>query len=134
MYFWIYGLRKTLLDKCLKSPLSERTETLFKAKRQHLYHIYWSLSRQFSLQKCLWVICKILGIFVHPFSADNKYCFLNRANFLQHFQMQLSEKRKIFSEFFFAVCKSRFNFEHFQKKDDPHSWCIFELTDCEKRG
>ena len=23
MYFWTYGLRKTLLDKCLKSPVSE---------------------------------------------------------------------------------------------------------------
>ena len=23
MYFWTYGLRKTWLDKCLKSPLSE---------------------------------------------------------------------------------------------------------------
>ena len=23
MYFWIYGLQKTRLDKCLKSPVSE---------------------------------------------------------------------------------------------------------------
>ena len=49
MYFRSYGLRKTWLDKCLKSPLSEdpstsnmlkRAETLFKAELQHLYHIY----------------------------------------------------------------------------------------------
>ena len=30
--------------------------------------------------------------------------------------MQLSQKRKIFSQFFFAFSKFRFNFEHFQKK------------------
>ena len=38
--------------------------------------------------------------------------------------MQLSKKRKISSDFFFfffAFSKFRFNFEDFQKKDDPHS-------------
>ena len=30
--------------------------------------------------------------------------------------MQLSQKRKIFSEFFFAFFKFRFNFENFQRK------------------
>ena len=27
MYFWTYGLQKTWLDKCLKSPLLEDTST-----------------------------------------------------------------------------------------------------------
>ena len=27
MYFWAYGIRKTLLDKCLKSPVSEDPST-----------------------------------------------------------------------------------------------------------
>ena len=48
--------------------------------------------------------------------------------------MQLCEKRKTFCEFFFTFSKFRFSFEHFQKKDDPHSSCIFELTDSEKSG
>ena len=30
--------------------------------------------------------------------------------------MQLSQKRKILSNFFFTFSKLRFNFEHFQKK------------------
>ena len=34
--------------------------------------------------------------------------------------MPLSQKRKVFSKFFFAFSKFKFNFEHFQKKDDPH--------------
>ena len=27
MYFWTYGLQKTWLDKCLKSPLSDDAST-----------------------------------------------------------------------------------------------------------
>ena len=47
--------------------------------------------------------------------------------------MQLSEKQKKFSEFIFAFLKSIFNFEHFSKKDEPHSRCISEIKVCEKR-
>ena len=78
------------------------------------------------------MICKILGQFVHPFTADDKYSLLKRDNLLQHFQIQLSEKRKTFSEFFYTVSKFKFNLEHFQKKDDPHSLWIFEFSDCQK--
>ena len=50
--------------------------------------------------------------------------------------MHLSQERKTFFSFFFffAFCKFRINFEYFEKKDDPHSSCLFDLTDCEKRG
>ena len=48
--------------------------------------------------------------------------------------MELSKKREVLSQFFFAFFKFRFNFEHFEKKDDPHSSCIFELKDSERRG
>ena len=48
--------------------------------------------------------------------------------------MQLSQKQKTFSEFFFAFLKSSLNFEHFQKKDDSHSSDISEITDSEKHG
>ena len=118
-----------------RGPFTSRkwAETLFKAERHHFYHVYWSLWRIFRLKKSLWVICKNPGLFVYPLTAENKYSVLNRGNLLQDFQMQLSQKRKIFSKLFFAFSKLRFNFEHFQKKDDPHSWCICELTDSEKR-
>ena len=87
-------------------------ETLFKSERQHLYHIYWSLWRLLELKKFVWLICKMLGLFVNPLTADHKYFLLNKRNLLQHFQMHLSEKRKIFSEFFFTVSQFRFNLEH----------------------
>ena len=41
---------------------------------------------------------------------------------------------KKFSQFFVAFLKSRFNFEHFEKKDEPHRVCIFELTDSQRGG
>ena len=41
---------------------------------------------------------------------------------------------KIFSQFFVAFLKSRFNFEHFEKKDEPHRVSIFELTDSQRGG
>ena len=47
------------------------------------------------------------------------------------FQMQLSPKKKTFSQFFAAFFKCRLNFEHFDKKDDPHNFCISEITDFE---
>ena len=49
-------------------------------------------------------------------------------------RMHLSQKIKIFSQFFSAFFKSALNFEHFQKKDHPHSLCIAEITDHEKRA
>ena len=78
----------------------KRVETLFKAERQQIYHIYWSLWRQFSWTKSLWVIWKMLGLFVIALTANDKYSLLNSGNLLQHFQVQLSRNRKIFSEFF----------------------------------
>ena len=35
--------------------------------------------------------------------------------------MQISQQQKTFRQFFSAVSKSRLNYEHFQKKDDPHN-------------
>ena len=40
MYFQPDGLRKTWLDKCLKSLDSEDSWTSNKGEGQHLYHIY----------------------------------------------------------------------------------------------
>ena len=35
--------------------------------------------------------------------------------------MQLSQKQKALAQFFASVCKSKLNFENFEKRDDPHS-------------
>ena len=67
----------------------------------------------------------MLGLFVNPLTVDDKYCLLKRGDLLQHFQIELSQKRKTCSEF-------RFNFEYFRKKDDPPSSYIFEFMECQK--
>ena len=38
--------------------------------------------------------------------------------------MQLSKKLKMFCEIFTAFLKSSFNYEHLEKKDEPHSLLI----------
>ena len=67
-------------------------------------------------------------------TADDKYSLLNRDNLTQPIRTQLSQKQKAFSQVFIAFSKCALNFEHFQKKDDPHSWFISEITHSAKRG
>ena len=48
--------------------------------------------------------------------------------------MELSEKEKTFSQFVSAFLKAKLNFEHYQEKNDPHSWYNSEITKSEIRG
>ena len=80
------------------------------------------------------MIYKVLILFVNKLTADEKYSLLNTDNLTQPIQMQLSQKQKIYSEFVSAFLKSILKFEHFQKKREPHSSCVSEITDSEKRG
>ena len=54
-------------------------------------------------------------------TPDDKYSLLNRDNLTQPIPTQLSQKQKAFAKFFLAFSKSTLTFEHFQKRDDPHS-------------
>ena len=60
-------------------------------------------------------------MYVNTISAYEKYSALYRENFTQQIHIQLSKKRKTFSQFHAAFLTSRLNFQHFQKKVDPHS-------------
>ena len=86
-----------------------------------------------SWKNSLLVIWKLLGLFVETLNAGHKYSLLNRENLKQSIQLQLSQTQKLFSQLSSAILKSRLNFQHFPKKDDPHSWCISEITDSKKR-
>ena len=74
-----------------------------------------------ALEKSLLVIHKILRLLVNTFTADDKHYLLNRNNLAQPIQIQLSEKQKIFSEFFLPFLKSVLNFKDLRMKDEPHS-------------
>ena len=52
-------------------------------------------------KKSLLVIDKILRLFVNTLTVDEKRYLLNRDNLTEAIEMQLSEKQKNFSEFFF---------------------------------
>ena len=78
------------------------------------------------------MICKILRLLVNTLTADDKYSLLNRGNLGEPIHILLSQKETIFPEFFASFPKSTLHFEHFQKKDDPHSRCISEYAVSEK--
>ena len=78
------------------------------------------------------VLCKFLRLLVKTLTDDEKYSLLYRENLTEPIQILLSQKRKSFSQLSSAFLKYTLNFEHFQKKDDPHSRCISQITVSEK--
>ena len=106
-------------------------QALLKSAWQHLYYIHWLLPCQLRWKKSLFLTCKILGLLVNTLAADEKYTALNRDNLTILIQMPLSHKKITFSQFFAPFMKSGLNFEHFDKNDEPHRFCNFEITDCE---
>ena len=78
------------------------------------------------------VLSKILGLFVNTLTDDDKYSLLYRDNLTQQIQILLSHKPKTFSKLSSEILKPALNFEHFQKKVDPHSRCSSQITVSEK--
>ena len=67
-----------------------------------------------------------MGLLANTLDADENFPVPNRDNLTIPTQMQLSQT-KSFSQLLASFLKSRFNFEHFGTKDDPHSFCIAEI-------
>ena len=67
------------------------------------------------------VLAEVLLVFVKIWTADGKYPVQDCDNLQIPIQMQLSEKRKTFSEFFVRFLGSTSNFKDFEKNDDCHS-------------
>ena len=72
-----------------------------------------------------------MELLLNTLAADKMYPAVNRENLTIPIQTQLSKKKRPFSEFFAAFLKFRLNFECFEKKDDPHSFCVCENMDSE---
>ena len=112
----------------------EREQGELKSGWQDLYHSHWSHLKQVGWKKSLLMVCKVLKLFVNALTARDKYSLRERHNLAQPIQMQFSEKEKTLSQFLFQFLKCSLNFKHFSKKEDTHSWCIFEIMDSEKRA
>ena len=78
------------------------------------------------------VLCKFLRLFVNTLTDDGKYSLLYRDNLTQQIQILLSQNRQTFSKLFSKILKPLLNFEHFQKKDGPHTRCSSQITVSEK--
>ena len=62
------------------------------------------------------VVHKFLRLFLNTLTVDEKHYLLKRDNLAQAIKIQLSQKQKNFSEFFFAFLKSILNFKYLSKK------------------
>ena len=67
-------------------------------------------------------------------TVNDKYPVRDCVNLLSRVQMQLSLKPTIFSDLFFPFLQATSNFKHFEKKDDSHSYFIWEIRHCERVG
>ena len=68
------------------------------------------------LQKSLLDTWKLFRPFLNTLTDDDTYSLISKNKWMQTIQMHLSQKPKIFSEFFSSVFESALNFEYFQKK------------------
>ena len=123
--------KKSSFTLCFHKQYGRRAQALLKSSSQHLYQIHLSLPRKLSWKNSLLLTCHILRLLVHTLATHGKYGVLNRDILMIPIQMQLSHKEKTFSYLFPEFLKSRLNFEHLKRKDDPHNFCISDITDSE---
>ena len=147
MYFWSNGLWKTWLDKCVKCRVSEdpstsnmgngpkhcqklkdSTFTIFidPCERNSGWrsHSKWYAKSKDCLLTHYLLITGFLSLIETIYSNIFRTIYARMEKYVLHF---------FFFFFFFTFSKYKFNFEHFQKRDDRHSWCICQITDSEKR-
>ena len=121
MYFWKYRLKKIWLDKCLKRRVSEDPWTDNTANGStHCCNLNGSTSTLFINHcegSCTHLVIHImLRLFVNTLTVNDKHYLLNWDNLVQPIQMQLSQKQKTFSQFFFCIFKIFIKFQTFSEK------------------
>ena len=108
MFFPNYRLRKTWLDKLLKSLVSEHCSTVNMLKGpKHSWNLYGRTFVMFVPRWGKWsckisplVIWETLGLLVNTLTTDDKYSLCTSNNSRELIQMQLSKKQKNFFVFF----------------------------------
>ena len=73
-------------------------------------------------------------MFCNILTANDKYPVRDCVNLLSPIEMPLSLKPRNFSDFFVPFLESTSNSKHFEKKDDSHSYFIWEIRHCERVG
>ena len=124
--------KKSRFRGCFDKQYGKLVQALLKSASQQPFRIHWSLATKFCSKKSFLLTCEILRHLVKTLDTDEKYLVLNKYNLRIPIQIQISQKQKGFSQFFAAFLKFTLNFEYFEQKDDPHSFCISEITESEK--
>ena len=106
------------LLKCIRDPVFENpsvpitlnmSQKRLKPAEKHFYPTFSSFWAKFSQTKSESVRSEILGLFVNTFTGDNEYYRHNREILLIPTQMQLSQKLRIFCEFYITFLEATWN-------------------------
>ena len=131
MHFWTYGNRKTCLDKCLKSLVSEdrSKRNMVNGPKQcsklngSTFTIFIDPCEGTSDWKSLseWDR-KSQDILLNYWMLITSFLFLRETIYSNYFRCNDLRNEKDFPNFYFcAFSKCRFRFEPFPKKDDRHN-------------
>ena len=113
--------KKRRLGTRFDSQHAKVSQIFEKPPSEHFYHLSSYFWEKLIWKMSLLVLGKILGVFVDTLPADGMYPVEYYENLRLPIQMQLSEKRKSFSQFFVPFVESTSNFKHFEEKVDGHS-------------
>ena len=123
-----------LIAACHSTLLRSTCETVQKTCEMSMTVLLWNIF--LSLSETTWetsLLCifELLQVYIKTLNADHMYSLCYISNLQVLYQIKLSKKLKILSQFFSLFLKSWSKFEHFEKNDVIHSQCISEIVDCQ---
>ena len=126
----IQGSLKTSFD----NQHVKRFQTLVKSSWKHFYHIFSSLWGEIIWKISAWLKFEIIGFLLTHGLPIISILFWIVRNCRSLFKSRYLKNKKTFSRFFTPFMEFPSNFEHFQKKDDRHRYCISEISDRPRFG
>ena len=124
--------KKLRLRETFNKQHGKWAKELLKSASQHLYQIHSSLPSQLSWKTFLLLTWQILALLVNTLAADERYPVLNSDNLTISIEIQLSQKKKTFSQFFARFLKSSINL-NISKKRLPFINFVFPKLRSPKR-
>ena len=116
------------------NQLVKEFQPVEKSAWDHFHLAFSSLWENLIWRRSALAICYVLGLLGNILTANDKYPLQDYENLLTLVQMQPSWKLKIFSDLFVLFLETTLNLENFEIKDDPHTYLISEITDCQRLG
>ena len=112
-------VRKLSQEHCLRTGFGSQyvkaSQLLGKSPCEPFYHVLWPLLGTLIWNMPSLVLGEIFGMFVNTLTSDRKYPVQGCENLQLPIHMQLSEKKKTFSQFYFPFLESTSNFKILKK-------------------